>query len=85
LRGVLVEKKSRLPNVRAVQQWRTVDRDRIIAQLDAEIARLTAARDALTGSNNTRKTRRTGRVWSAAARARQSRAMKARWAKRKKA
>ncbi len=54
----------------------------IIAEIDAEIARLTAARDALTGTNRTgRKHRRAGRVWSAAQRARHSRMMKARWAK----
>jgi hypothetical protein len=62
-----------------------VNREKIIAQIDAEIARLTAARDALTGTNSTRRKRRTGRVWSAARRARQSRMMKQRWAKRKKA
>jgi hypothetical protein len=63
-----------------------VDKDEIIAEIDAEIARLTAARDALTGSATTGKKRRTtGRVWSAAARARQSRMMKTRWAKRKRA
>jgi hypothetical protein len=58
--------------------------DAIIADLDAEIARLTAARDALTGSNGTGRKKRepNRRAWSAAARARQSKAMKARWAKR---
>ena len=56
----------------------------IIANIDSEIARLTAARDALTGSGGGSKTRQpvlgNTRTWSAAARARQSQAMKKRWA-----
>jgi hypothetical protein len=54
---------------------------RIVAQLDAEIKRLTEARDALLGLARPRG--RTSRTWSAAARARQSRMMKQRWVKRK--
>ena len=64
-----------------------MDRETIIAQLDGEIRRLTDARNALIGNGATRRSKRSrsGRVWTAAARARQSRAMKVRWAKRKRA
>jgi hypothetical protein len=50
----------------------------IVAEIDAEIQRLTAARDALIGGK-TRKVagKKHGRAWSAEARARQSQAMKA--------
>jgi len=63
-----------------------VDTRKIISALNAEIHRLTVARDALIGNDATRKTTRSrrGRVWSVEARARQSRAMKQRWAQRKK-
>ncbi len=65
--------------VRQLPQCQPVKtRDEILTHIDAEIARLTAARDALTGKRKTR--RRTSRVWSAAQRARQARAMKAAWA-----
>jgi len=60
--------------------------DNIIAAIDEEISRLTKARDALTGAREirTRSRRGGGRAWSPAARARQARMMKARWAAKKK-
>ncbi len=75
-----------------------MDIERIIRDIDAEIARLQSARNALTGISSrdgaarrstnavaTRQMRKPKRrVWSAAARKRQAEMMKARWVARKK-
>ena len=61
-----------------------MDLQQIIADIDAEIARLQKAREALTGSVNGRG-RRGRRKMSAATRNRMAKAMRARWTKAKKA
>lgn len=60
--------------------------DRIIRDIEAEIARLQAARDALLGkSGRASNARHRGkRAWSAAARKRQAEMMRARWVAKKK-
>lgn len=58
--------------------------DEIISEIDAEIARLQKAREALMGSGRSTKRKRIGRTWSAAARKRQAAAMRARWAAKRK-
>ena len=73
-----------------------MDTARIVRELDAEIARLTSARNLLAGSSNTqvkgrvrvahikRTTAKPGRHLTAAGRKRLSELMKKRWAERKK-
>ena len=71
-----------------------MDTARIVRELDAEIARLTSARNLLAGSSNTqakgrvapakRAKAKPGRHLTAAGRKRLSELMKKRWAERKK-
>lgn len=73
-----------------------MDTARMVRELDAEIARLTSARNLLAGSSNTqvksrvkvapakRATARPGRHLTAAGRKKLSELMKKRWAERKK-